>query len=155
RSYGVGAAAYNYFGKSLNQLTLSEMAYLGSLPKGPDNYHPIRQKAAAMGRRNWVLGQMAAAGWITRAQAEAAAKEDLVGQAARTRAKYQAADSCVEEVRQRARATMGEKLPEGGYYMRTTRAPRLQSAARNSLMKGLETYDRRHGWRGALANVEV
>ena len=42
RSYGVGAAAYNYFGKSLNELTLSEMAYLGSLPKGPDNYHPIR-----------------------------------------------------------------------------------------------------------------
>jgi penicillin-binding protein 1A len=155
RSYGVGAAAYNYFGKSLNQLTLSEAAYLGSLPKGPDNYHPIRQKAAAIARRNWVLGQMAGAGWITQAQADAAAKEDLVVQPAPTRAKYQDADYFVEEVRQRALATMGQKLTEGGYYMRTTLDPRLQSIARDSLMKGLETYDRRHGWRGAIANVEV
>src|SRR6185437_13523329 len=155
RSYGVGAAAFNYFGKSLNQLTLPEMAYLASLPKGPDNYHPIRQKQAAIGRRNWVLGQMANAGWITRAQAEEAAKEDLVVQPAPSRAKYQDADYFVEEVRQRALATMGEKLTEGGYYMRTTLDPRLQSIARDSLMKGLETYDRRHGWRGALTNVEV
>ncbi|MGZ3364557.1 MAG: penicillin-binding protein 1A [Caulobacteraceae bacterium] len=154
RSYGVGAAAYNYFGKSLNQLSLSEMAYLGSLPKGPDNYHPIRNKEAAISRRNWVLGQMAGAGWITQAQAEAAAKEDLVAQAAPTRAKYQDADYFVEEVRQRSLATMGQKLTEGGYYMRTTLDPRLQSLARDSLMKGLETYDRRHGWRGALGNVE-
>ena len=153
RSYGVGAAAYNYFGKSLNQLTLSEMAYLGSLPKGPDNYHPIRNKDAAIRRRNWVLGQMAQAGWITEAQADAAAKEDLVVQPAPTRAKYQDADYFVEEVRQRSLATMGDKLTEGGFYMRTTLDPRLQSIARDSLMKGLETYDRRHGWRGAWASV--
>jgi len=155
RSYGVGAAAYNYFGKSLNQLSLSEMAYLGSLPKGPDNYHPIRQKDAAIRRRNWVLGQMAQAGWITVAQADAAARDDLVVQPAPTRAKYQDADYFVEEVRQRALASMGDKLTEGGYYMRTTLDPRLQSAARDALMRGLETYDRRHGWRGALVNVEV
>src|ERR1700744_5154556 len=155
RSYGVGAAAYNYFGKSLNQLSLSEMAYLGSLPKGPDNYHPIRQKAAAIRRRNFVIGQMVNAGWATRAAADAAMKEDLVAQAAPTRAKYLDADYFVEEVRQRALASMGDKLTEGGYYMRTTLDPRLQSIARDSLMHGLETYDRRHGWRGALANVEV
>jgi penicillin-binding protein 1A len=155
RSYGVGAAAYNYFGKSLNQLTLSEMAYLGSLPKGPDNYHPIRNKDAAIRRRNWVLGQMAVAGWITQAQAEQASRDDLVVQAAPTRAKYQDADYFVEEVRQRALSTMGEKLTEGGYYMRTTLDPRLQSIARDSLMHGLETYDRRHGWRGAWGNIEL
>jgi len=72
RSYGVGAAAYNYFGKPLNQLSLSEVAYLAALPKGPDNYHPIRRKANAIGRRNWVLGQMAEVGWVSRADAEAA-----------------------------------------------------------------------------------
>ena len=155
RSYGVGAAAYNYFGKSLNQLTLSEMAYLGSLPKGPDNYHPIRNKAAAIARRNWVLGQMAYAGWISQAQADAASKEDLVVQAAPTRAKYQDADYFVEEVRERALSKWGDKISEGGYYMRTTLDPRLQSIARDSLMKGLETYDRRHGWRGPIASAEV
>jgi penicillin-binding protein 1A len=149
RSYGVGAAAYNYFGKSLSELDLAQMAYLGSLPKGPDNYHPIRNKQAAMRRRNWVLGQMAVAGWITPAQAAEAAREDLVAQPAPTRAKYLDADYFVEEVRQRAMASMGEKLTEGGYYMRTTLDPHLQSLARTALMNGLETYDRRHGWRGA------
>ncbi len=155
RSYGVGAAAYNYFGKSLNDLSLSEMAYLGSLPKGPDNYHPIRNKQAAITRRNWVLGQMAESGWITRAEAEQASKDDLVVQAAPTRAKYQDADYFVEEVRERALATIGEKLTEGGYYMRTTLDPRLQTIARTSLMQGLENYDHRHGWRGAWATTNL
>lgn len=155
RSYGVGAAAYNYFGKSLDQLTLSEMAYLGSLPKGPENYHPIRYKDAAIRRRNWVLGQMALAGWITPAQAAEASKDDLMVQAAPSRAKYQDADYFVEEVRQRALTSMGEKLTEGGYYMRTTLDPRLQSLARDSLMKGLELYDRRHGWRGAWGHMDL
>ncbi len=155
RSYGVGAAAYNYFGKSLNQLSLSEMAYLGSLPKGPDNYHPIRQKQAALRRRNFVLAQMAAAGWITPAEAATAQQDDLVVQSAPTRAKYQDADYFVEEVRENALKTMGDKLTQGGYYVRTTLDPHLQSLARDSLMRGLEVYDHRHGWRGAWGNVEV
>ncbi len=155
RSYGVGAAAYNYFGKSLNELSLSEMAYLGSLPKGPDNYQPIRNKHAAITRRNWVLGQMAESGWITRAEADQASKDDLVVQAAPSRAKYQDADYFVEEVRQQALQTIGEKLTEGGYYMRTTLDPRLQTAARESLMQGLENYDHRHGWRGAWATTNL
>ncbi|HLZ77057.1 penicillin-binding protein 1A [Phenylobacterium sp.] len=153
RSYGVGAAAYNYFGKSITDLDLAECAYLASLPKGPDNYHPIRRKAAAMQRRNWVLGQMADAGWVTRAQAEAAMKEDLKVQPEPTRAKYRDADYFVEEVRRRGLATLGPKLTEGGYYMRTTLDPRLQSIARTALMDGLERYDRRHGWRGAFGHV--
>jgi penicillin-binding protein 1A len=153
RSYGVGAAAYNYFGKSLNELSLSEMAFLGSLPKGPDNYHPIRNKQAALRRRNWVLGQMANAGWVTEAQADAASKEDLVAQPAPTRAKYLDADYFVEEVRQRATVSMGEKLTEGGYYMRTTLDPHLQSLGRTALMNGLEAYDHRHGWRGAWGSL--
>src|SRR5678810_993385 len=88
RSYGVGAAAYNYFGKSVSDLTLAESAYLASLPKGPDNYHPIRRKAAAMARRNWVIDQMADLGWITRAQSRAAQAEDLKVQPAPTRSQY-------------------------------------------------------------------
>jgi penicillin-binding protein 1A len=155
RSYGVGAAAYNYFGKSLSNLTLAESAYLASLPKGPQNYHPIRRKAQAMARRNYILGQMAANGWVTRAQAEAAMQEDLKVQQAPTRAKYRDADYFVEEVRRRGLATLGDRLNEGGYYMRTTLDPRLQTAARVALMNGLEAYDRRHGWRGPWGRVEV
>ena len=153
RSYGVGAAAYNYFGKSISDLSLAECAYLASLPKGPDNYHPIRRKKQAMDRRNWVLDQMADLGWVSRAQAEAAKREDLKVQPEPTRAKYRDADYFVEEVRRRGLATLGPRLNEGGYYMRTTLDPRLQSAARTALMDGLERYDRRHGWRGAWGHV--
>ncbi|HKR90579.1 MAG TPA: penicillin-binding protein 1A [Phenylobacterium sp.] len=153
RSYGVGAAAYNYFGKSISDLDLAECAYLASLPKGPDNYHPIRRKAQAIARRNWVLDQMAELGWATRAEVEAAKREDLKVQPEPTRAKYRDADYFVEEVRRRGLATMGERLNEGGYYMRTTLDPGLQSAARTALMDGLESYDHRHGWRGAWGHV--
>jgi penicillin-binding protein 1A len=152
RSYGVGAAAYNYFGKSLPDLDLAECAYLASLPKGPDNYHPIRRKTQAMQRRNWVLDQMAEAGWATRAQVEAAKAEDLKVQPEPTRAKYRDADYFVEEVRRTGLAKL-PRLNEGGYYMRTTLDPRLQSAARTALMNGLEAYDYRHGWRGAWGHV--
>jgi penicillin-binding protein 1A len=155
RSYGVGAAAYNYFGKSITDLDLAESAYLASLPKGPDNYHPIRRKAAAIARRNWVLDQMADLGWVTREQAEAAKREDLRVQPEPTRAKYRDADYFVEEVRRQGMAKLGEKLNEGGYYVRTTLDPRLQSAARTALMDGLERYDHRHGWRGAWGHVDT
>jgi penicillin-binding protein 1A len=154
RSFGVGVAAYNYFGKSLPELTLAQCAYLASLPKGPDNYHPTRNKAKAMARRNWVLGQMAEQGWITKAQAQQAMAEDLVVQPGPKRAAYRDADYFVEEVRQRGMATLGDRLNEGGYYMRTTLDPRLQTTARIALMDGLERYDRRHGWRGAWGHVE-
>ncbi len=155
RSYGVAAAAYNYFGKSLQDLDLAEMAYLAALPKGPDNYHPVRNKGAAIGRRNWILGQMEELGWAGRNEAKAAMREDLKVQLAPARAKYRDADYFVEEVRQQALSTMGPKLTEGGYYMRTTLDPRLQTVARVALMHGLEQYDHRHGWRGAWGHVET
>ncbi|HEX8233833.1 MAG TPA: penicillin-binding protein 1A [Caulobacteraceae bacterium] len=154
RSYGVAAAAYNYFGKPLNQLTLGEMAYLAALPKGPDNYHPIRRKAQAIARRDWILDEMASLGWVTRAQAEAAKREDLRVQKAPSRARYKDADYFVEEVRDVALRSLPQ-LREGGYYMRTTLDPKLQSLARQSLMNGLEAYDRRHGWRGAWGKTQL
>ncbi len=153
RSFGVGSAAYNYFGKPLADLDLAECAYLAALPKGPDNYHPVRNKQAAIRRRNWIIGQMLELKWVTPQAAEAAMKEDLVVQTAPSRAKYRDADYFVEEVRQRALLTLGPRLAEGGYYMRTTLDPRLQTAARVALMHGLENYDHRHGWRGAFGHV--
>src|SRR6201991_2454663 len=67
--YGVGAAALNYFGKSLDDLDISEVAFLAALPKGPANYDPRFNHAAAVDRRNWVIGQMAENNYITDAQA--------------------------------------------------------------------------------------
>ena len=158
RSYGVGAAAYNYFGKSLSELTLAESAYLAALPNGPDNYHPIRRYGQAVGRRDWIIDQMADLGWVSRADATAAMKQPLKVQAAPSRSQYRDADYFVEEVRRislNMKELGDERLNAGGYYVRTTLDPKLQSAARTALMNGLESYDRRHGWRGAWGKVET
>src|SRR4029453_3606515 len=109
-------------------------------------------------RRNWVLDQMADLGWVTRAEAQAAMKEDLVVQQAPTRSQYRDADYFVEEVRRIAlnmKELGDDRLNAGGYYMRPTLDPRLRSAAKVALMNGLERYDRRHGWRGAWGHVNT
>ena len=155
RSYGVAAAAYNYFGKSLEQLTPDEAAFLASLPKGPNNYHPKRHPGAAKGRRDWVLGEMGENGFLTPEQVATARARPLSAQDAPRRAQYADADFFVEEARRQAIRQFGaEEVNRGGYYMRTTLDPELQSAARDALMKGLENYDRRHGWRGAWGTTD-
>ncbi len=155
RSFGVAAAAYNYFGKSLSELTADEAAFLAALPKGPANYHPKRFPGRATGRRDWVLGEMTQNGWLTDAQLIESRSKPLVTQDAPRRAQYADADFFVEEARRQAIARFGrEEVNRGGYYMRTTLDPSLQSAARDALMKGLENYDRRHGWRGAWGTTD-
>src|SRR5579872_477173 len=153
-SYGVGAAAYNYFGRSISDLDLAQCAFLAALPKGPDNYNPARHKLAAIQRRNAILQAMVALGWAKPSEAYAAMREDIVVQPPQ-RASYHDADYFVEEVRREALQQFGPAVDEGGYYMRTTLDPRLQTAARIALMDGLETYDRRHGWRGAWGHVDI
>ena len=156
RSYGVASAAFNYFGKSLGQLTPDEAAFLAALPKGPNNYHPKRHPAAAKGRRDWVLGEMRQNDFLTQAEYTEAVARPLTTQAAPRRAQYQDADFFVEEARRQARANpdFGDQLNAGGFYMRTTLDPELQTAARDALMRGLENYDRRHGWRGAWGTTD-
>src|SRR5690606_18486651 len=71
-SYGVAAAALNYFDKALYELTLSEAAYIAALPKGPNNYHPFRRPQAAIERRNWVIDRMVENGYVTPEEAATA-----------------------------------------------------------------------------------
>lgn len=156
RSFGVASAAYNYFGKSLEQLRPDEAAFLAALPKGPNNYHPKRFPERAKQRRDWVLGEMEQSRFITNAELIAARARPLVTQDAPRRAQYQDADFFVEEARRQASANpdFGKQLNAGGFYMRTTLDPTLQTAARDALMKGLENYDRRHGWRGGWGTTD-
>lgn len=153
-SYGVASAALNYFNKSLDELTLEEMAYLAALPKAPSNYHPTREKEAAMARRNWVIGRMLEDGFISEEQAESARDADLEirsrGQTEVTRADYFA-----EEVRRELMKRFGEEqVYNGGMSVRTSLDPELQDAAEQAMYDGLIAYDRRHGWRGALGQIE-
>jgi penicillin-binding protein 1A len=154
-AYGVAAAAINYFNKSLDELTIEEAAYLGGLPKGPNNYNPQRFPEAAKVRRDWVLGRMREDGYITVEQETAAAALPIVTRR-REETELVAAPYFAEEVRRELLARYGEKaLYQAGLSVRTSLDPALQAIADRSLRTGLIAYDRRHGWRGPLAHVEA
>ncbi len=155
-SYGVGAAALNYFGKSLDDLDIAEVAFLAALPKGPANYDPRFNHAAAVDRRNWVIGQMAENNYITKEQAAAAKAEPLVAQMRALGSQAADVDYYVEEVRRQLYAKYGEKaLYDGGLQVRASLDTRLQNYAVGALRSGLVRYDRRHGWRGAKTHVDI
>ncbi|MDR3425573.1 MAG: penicillin-binding protein 1A [Alphaproteobacteria bacterium] len=153
-SYGIAAAALNYFNKSLDELTIAEAAYLAALPKAPNNYNPVRDHAAAVARRNWVIGRMAETGRITREEADEAQQEPLM---TRTRdgSESVTADYFSEEVRRQLFEKFGEdEVMEGGLAVKTSLDPRLQNAATKALRDGLIAYDRRErGWRGPVAHL--
>jgi penicillin-binding protein 1A len=155
-SYGVAAASLNYFGKSLDQLSLEEVAYLAALPKGPNNYHPFRQKERATERRNWVLLQMFENGYITEEEMKAAQAKPLEVSPRPFGAQLFAAESFAEEVRRELVDIYGkDKLEKGGLSVRTTLDPKLQLYARQALARGLIGLDRKRGFRGPVATREL
>ncbi len=154
RSYGIASAALNYFNKALDELSPGEAALLAALPKAPSRYSPYRNPERARERRNWVLERMAEEGmisWETAREEQAAPIQLERPKIRQVRAGYFA-----EEVRRQLVKEMGEKgLYEEGLVVRTTMDPKLQQIAHKSLREGLITYDKRHGWRGAYAHLEV
>lgn len=154
RAYGVAAASMAYFNKSLDELTVEDAAYLAALPKGPNNYHPIRKYDAAVTRRNWVINRMREDGYINKTQAELAAATPL------TTVKREAGNSVEagffsEEVRRELKEKYGEQsLYQGGLAVRSSIDPKLQNIAVKALRDGLMAYDKRHGWRGPVANLK-
>ena len=154
-SYGVAAAALNYFDRSLPELTLAQAAYLAALPKAPNNYHPVNRREAAITRRNYVINRMLEDGAITEAEAQAAIAEPLEV-FDRQDADTVTAEYFAEEVRRELVGLYGsDALYGGGMVVRTTLDPRLQDIADRALRSGLITYDRRHGWRGPLDRLET
>ena len=155
RSYGVAAAALNYFGKPLNELTLEETAYLAALPKGPNNYNPKTKYEAAVGRRNWVIDRMVEDEYVTPDEAEAAKQKPLTT-VERNAGFVKNAQYFSEEVRREISAKFGaDALYEGGLIVRTTLDPKLQEIATRVFHQELKNYDLRHGWRGALGNIPL
>ena len=152
-SYGLAAAALNYFNKSLDELTLSETAYLAGLPKAPSRYHPVQFPKEAKIRRDYVIRRMLEDGHITQAEAAQAFAEPLVLRQ-RDPGDVVHASYFAEEVRRLLVEKFGEKsLYQEGLVVRTSLDPGLQQLAQESLRQGLITYDRRHGWRGPICHL--
>jgi penicillin-binding protein 1A len=157
RSYGVAAAALNYFDKPLSELTIEEAAYLAAIPKGPNNYHPVNNYERALDRRNWVISRLFEDGKITKEQFEAAKATPLNAKIAPPLgARDWASEYFAEEVRKQIAERYGsEALYDGGLAVRTTIDPRFQRAAGEALRRWLTDYDQRHGWRGPLSSMTI
>lgn len=155
-SYGVAAAALNYFDKALYQLDLAEAAYIAALPKGPNNYHPFRRPQAAIERRNWVIDRMVENGYATPEEAALAKEEPLNVVPRAGGSQLYAAEYFTEEVRRELAKLYGEdQLYGGGLSVRTTLDPKLQGYARRALMDGLIAYDHGRGFREPVASIEI
>lgn len=153
--YGIVAAALTYFNKSLEELTIQEAAFLAGLPKAPSRYDPIREPTLAKDRRDWVIEQMVSYKVITAKEGNAAKEKPIVLQK-RDPDQVVTADYFAEDVRRHLVELYGDKaLYEEGLTIKTTLNPQLQKFAEKALHQGLITYDRRHGWRGALTQLTV
>jgi len=155
-AYGIAAASLVYFDKSVNELTIPEIAYLASLPKAPNNYHPFRQRERAIERRNWVIDRMAEAGFIKSADAETAKRSPLGVTTKADSTHTFAAEYFTEEVRRELFDRYGEKkLYEGGLSVRTTLDTKYQLLARKTLTEGLVHFDESQGWRGPVSKIDI
>jgi penicillin-binding protein 1A len=152
RAYGVAAAAQVYYGKTLDQLTLPEMAMIAGLPKGPSMLNPITHPVAAKDRRDHVLQRMLDHGYITQAEYEQAIKTPIA-------TTYHALpiDMDAPYVAEMARNAMvsqfgAETAYTSGFKVYTTIDSSYQREADASLRAALLAYDHRHGYRGPLKN---
>ena len=154
RTYGVAAAADLYYGKKLDELTLAEAATLARVPQAPSRYNPISNPEAAAQRRAYVLRRMRELGHIDEATEKAAAAEKVRArehaQSFELEAPYVAEMARLELVRRFGAAAQNE-----GWRIVTSIDSRMQQSANAALREGLLDYDRRHGWRGAVARVTL
>ena len=161
RSFGVQAASRAYFDRDVDELELHQMAFLAILPKAPERYGRKGQEQVALDRRNFVLDQMEANGFITAAQRRAAAAKPL-GLVTQRRERSVDAGYFLEEVRRELIDRFGETAEDGGnsvyaggLWVRTSLDPEIQLAARDALREGLLRYHGGRAWSGPIATIDV
>jgi len=147
RAYGVGAAAQVYFGKPIDQLSLSEMAMIAGLPKAPSTFNPLYSHTRALARRNVVLARMLDQNYITQQQYNEARNSPLTASYHGPEIAF-SAPYLSEMVRQEMVKRYGDKAYEDGYKVYTTVTRHLQEAAQQAVRNNVMAYDMRHGYRG-------
>ena len=154
RAYGFASAARVYFGKDLKDITLAEAAMLAGLPKAPSAYNPVVNPNRAKVRQEYILQRMLELHYITEAQYDEAVKQPLVvkglGREFSVHAEYVA-----EMVRQMMYAQYREEAYSRGLNVVTTIDSADQDVAYRALRRGLMDYERRHGYRGPEAFIEL
>ena len=154
RAYGFAAASQTYYGKPLKEITPAEAAMLAGLPKAPSRFNPVVNPTRAKQRQQYVLRRMRELGFLTDAQYDEALKQALVIK--RETSEYAVhAEYVAEMARQMATERFPEDIYSRGLKVYTTILKNDQEAAYASLRKGVLDYDRRHGYRGAEAYVDM
>lgn len=152
RSYGIGAAAQVYYGKSLKELTLAEIAMIAGLPQAPSTQNPIANPIAAKKRRDHVLSRLFEEKYISQDDYKKAINTPLTatyhGATIEIEAPYVA-----EMIRQSLFEHFGADAYSKGYKVYTTIDSKLQNHAASVVARHLLNYDKRHGYRGAVANI--
>ena len=154
RAYGFSAAAQIYLGKALKDVSVAEAAMLAGLPKAPSTYNPVANPKRAQLRQRYVLRRMHELNFIDEAQWKSAQTEAL-------HIKRDVNDFGVraDYVAEMARQIAVERFPEDvysrGLRVITTIHRGEQQAAYLALRRGVMDFDRRHGYRGAEAYVDV
>ncbi len=154
RAYGFAAASRVYYGKSLDELNLAQIAMLAGLPKAPSRDNPLANPENALQRRDYVLRRMHQLGHITDEQFQQASSVD-VSASKHIIAVDVSAPYVAEMVRSHMVEKYGEEAYWRGYKVYTTVIGRLQREADRALRKGLMRYDRRHGYRGPLRRLKL
>lgn len=154
RAYGAGAAAQVYYGTDVSHLTLAQIAMIAGLPQAPSAANPLANPQRALARRGYVLGRMLSDGYITQDQYNQAMAAPLTATYHEPTAAV-SAPYLAEMVRNDMVAKYGDDAYTAGYSVITTIDSRLQPKAVAALRQGLLDYDRRHGWRGAIAHVDL
>ena len=152
-TYGIAAASLEYFNKSVKELNYSEASLLAALPKAPSKYNPYKYPEVAKFRRNLVLENLEENNFITKKELDKFKNSKL--QLKRRKIEIvNEANSYTEEVRRSVKNKYGfEKLYSQGLSISTPLKINYQIQALESLRKGIEDYDRRQGWRGAVTNT--
>lgn len=152
-SYGIAAASLEYFDKSIQDLDYSESALLAALPKAPSRYNPFKYPEIAKFRRDLVLNNLHENDFISNEKLKEF-KSLPISLKKRNLTIYDESYSYVEEVRRVIKEKYGfDELYTQGLAIRSPINIQYQKSALKSLRDGLEAYDKRHGWRGALLNT--
>jgi penicillin-binding protein 1A len=154
RAYGVGAAAQVYYGKTVNELNLSQLAMIAGLPKAPSTTNPITNPEKAKIRRNYVLGRMLELEYIDRISHDEAVKAPVTAKLYRPVIELEAS-YVAEMVRSQLITEYGDDVYNDGYKVYTTISDKLQNASNVAIANALMAYDIRHGYRGRENYVDL
>ena len=154
RAYGFASAAQVYFGKNLRDLNLAEIAMLAGLPKAPSRFNPVVNMQRAKDRQLYVLRRMRELNFVTQAEFDAATQLPLVVRRDQPEFATQA-EFFAEMVRQSMYERYQDDAYSKGFRVYTTLSKAHQDAAYDAVRRGVLEYDRRHGYRGAEAYVDL